>query len=100
MCGDDIYAVRDHDGNIRIFIGAPILVPKFKEELKTEIDFYGEKRTYSVKTDEYLYDEWINPIYLDDKFDRRRFGFVVDEKCLGENLRDLDHISHPIKISK
>ena len=100
MFKDDVYIVRNYEGNLVMFLGQPILMPKYKIIKQTTNDFYGEPRVELIETDEYLYDEWVNPIYPDDIFDSRRYGFLVEDKYFADSFKNLTHTDSPVLISK
>jgi hypothetical protein len=98
---DQIYIVRDYDGNLRLFLSTPVLTRIYKKRTWVTKDFYGEDEVHEEYTDEYLHDDWICPIYPEDKFDQRRYGFVVDEKIFSNTIfSNLKHTDEPVLISK
>lgn len=101
MITDNIYIARDHQGNLRIFLGRPILSPQYKVNRKVTLNYYGEEEIEYENTDEYLYDEWVNPIFPLDYFDldQRRFGFVVSDEFFTDDIKALKHEDEPKLIS-
>ena len=99
MITDNIYIARDHQGNLRIFLGRPILSPQYRINRKVTLNYYGEEDIEYEKTNEYMYDEWINPIFPDDCLDKRRFGFIVSDEFFTDDIRALNHEDEPKLIS-
>ena len=101
MYMDHIYIARDYQGNLRIFTGRPILSPQYKVNKKVTLDYYGEEEVSFETTDEYLYDEWINPVFPLDYFDidHRRFGFIVSDEFFSDEIKNLKHEDEPKLIS-